>query len=97
VHDDKPTLGVGMVGYAFMGRVHSQAWRTVGAFFDLPVEPTLAVLCLRSRDAVTAPAERLGWAAVETDRNALIHLDDLHIVDTCTPGDSHAMIATAAL
>lgn len=86
-----------MVGYAFMGRVHSQAWRTVGAFFDLPVKPTLAVLCGRSREAVTATAEQFGWAAVETDWKELINRDDVQIVDICTPGDSHAEIAIAAL
>jgi len=60
-----PTLGVGMVGYAFMGAAHSQAWRTVGRFFDLPWEPDLAVLC--GRDAVQISPRR----ATRVDLNAL--------------------------
>ncbi|WP_371783222.1 Gfo/Idh/MocA family protein [Streptosporangium subroseum] len=95
--DDKPTLGIGMVGYAFMGRVHSQAWRSVSAFFDLPVTPTMAALCGRSKERTTAAAADLGWAAVETDWRDLIRRDDVDIVDICTPGDSHAEIAIAAL
>ncbi|GAA3838981.1 Gfo/Idh/MocA family oxidoreductase [Sphaerisporangium flaviroseum] len=95
--DNRPALGVGMVGYAFMGRVHSQAWRSVGAFFDLPVAPVMAVLSGRSKDRTSAAAADLGWAAVETDWKDLIKRDDVDIVDICTPGDSHAEIAIAAL
>ncbi|GAA5041252.1 Gfo/Idh/MocA family oxidoreductase [Thermocatellispora tengchongensis] len=86
-----------MVGYAFMGRVHSQAWRSVGAFFDLPVRPEMAVLSGRSAERTAAAAARLGWAAVETDWKELVNRDDVAIVDICTPGDSHAEIAIAAL
>ncbi|GAA1519287.1 Gfo/Idh/MocA family oxidoreductase [Sphaerisporangium rubeum] len=86
-----------MVGYAFMGRVHSQAWRAVGAFFDLPVAPVMAVLSGRSAERTAAAAAQLGWAAVETDWKELIKREDVHIVDICTPGDSHAEIAIAAL
>jgi predicted dehydrogenase len=49
-------LGVGMVGYAFMGAVHSQAWRTAGRFFDLPLQPDLTALCGRDEDKATASA-----------------------------------------
>jgi predicted dehydrogenase len=97
VSDNRPALGVGMVGYAFMGRVHSQAWRSVGAFFDLPVVPVMAVLSGRSKDRTAAAAANLGWAAVENDWKDLISRDDVDIVDICTPGDSHAEIAIAAL
>ncbi|APY85319.1 gfo/Idh/MocA family oxidoreductase [Streptomyces alfalfae] len=93
----KRPLGVGMVGYAFMGAAHSQGWRTVGRVFDLPVEPALAAVCGRDADAVRAAADRLGWAAAETDWRALIARDDVDLVDICTPGDSHAEIAIAAL
>jgi len=95
--ESRPTLGVGMVGYAFMGRAHSQAWRTVGAFFDLPYAPAMVALAGRTRDQATAAADRLGWQAAETDWRALIDRDDVHIVDICTPGDTHAEIAIAAL
>ncbi|GAA3152966.1 Gfo/Idh/MocA family oxidoreductase [Planomonospora alba] len=95
--DSRPALGVGMVGYAFMGRAHSQAWRNVGAFFDLPVRPVMAALGGRSEERTAAAAASLGWAAVETDWKRLVHRDDVAIVDVCTPGDSHAEIAIAAL
>jgi predicted dehydrogenase len=91
------TLNVGMVGYAFMGAVHSQAWRTAGRFFDLPLAPELAVLCGRSAAATQAAADRMGWAAVETDWKALVRRDDVDLVDVCTPGDTHAEITVAAL
>ncbi|MFG1700235.1 Gfo/Idh/MocA family protein [Nonomuraea sp. NPDC049309] len=94
---DKTTIGVGMVGYAFMGRVHSQAWRSVGAFFDLPLAPRMAVLAGRSKERTEAAAAQLGWADVETDWRELVRRDDVQIVDICTPGDSHAEIAIAAL
>ncbi|WP_371934698.1 Gfo/Idh/MocA family protein [Streptomyces sp. KL118A] len=94
---EKRPLGVGMVGYAFMGAAHSQGWRTVGRVFDLPVQPVLSAVCGRDGGAVRAAADRLGWAAAETDWRALIARDDVDIVDICTPGDSHAEIAVAAL
>ncbi|MEC4018711.1 Gfo/Idh/MocA family protein [Streptomyces sp. H27-D2] len=92
-----PTLGVGMVGYAFMGAAHSQGWRTAGRVFDLPLRPVMSAVCGRDPAAVRAAAGRLGWAAAETDWRALIARDDVQLVDICTPGDSHAEIAIAAL
>ncbi|WP_051127359.1 MULTISPECIES: Gfo/Idh/MocA family oxidoreductase [unclassified Streptomyces] len=86
-----------MVGYAFMGAAHSQGWRTVGRVFDLPLTPRLAAVCGRDGQAVRAAADRLGWAAAETDWRSLIARDDVDLVDVCTPGDSHAEIAIAAL
>ncbi|NEB05376.1 Gfo/Idh/MocA family oxidoreductase [Streptomyces sp. SID13726] len=93
----KAPLRVGMVGYAFMGAAHSQGWRTVGRVFDLPRRPVLAAICGRDADAVRRAADRHGWAAAETDWRALIERDDVDLVDICTPGDSHAEIAVAAL
>ncbi|CAL9373977.1 MULTISPECIES: Gfo/Idh/MocA family protein [unclassified Streptomyces] len=93
----KPPLRVGMVGYAFMGAAHSQGWRTVGRVFDLPLRPEMAVICGRDADAVRAAADRHGWAEAETDWRALVERDDVDLVDICTPGDSHAEIALAAL
>ncbi|MFF1300329.1 MULTISPECIES: Gfo/Idh/MocA family protein [unclassified Streptomyces] len=94
---EKPPLRVGMVGYAFMGAAHSQGWRTVGRVFDLPRQPVLSAICGRDPAAVRAAADRHGWAAAETDWRALIARDDVDLVDICTPGDSHAEIAVAAL
>ncbi|MFD9430264.1 Gfo/Idh/MocA family protein [Streptomyces sp. NPDC060002] len=93
----KQPLRVGMVGYAFMGAAHSQGWRTAGRVFDLPRRPVLAVICGRDPSAVRAAADRNGWAATETDWRALVARDDVDLVDICTPGDSHAEIAVAAL
>jgi predicted dehydrogenase len=91
------TLGIGMVGYAFMGAAHTHAWRTAGRFFDLPLAPDLAVLCGRNAEAAQRAAERLGWRSTETDWKQLLSRDDVGLVDICSPGDTHADIAIAAL
>ena len=91
------SLGVGLVGYAFMGAAHSQAWRTAPHAFDLPLRPVLAVLCGRDRAATEAAARRYGFGDVETDWHALLERDDVQLIDVCTPGDSHAEISVAAL
>lgn len=91
------TVGVGMVGHAFMGRAHSQAWRSVGPFFGPPLTPVMTALAGRSAERVRAAAESLGWASVETDWKELLRRDDVQLVDVCTPGDGHAEIAVAAL
>ncbi|WP_456788582.1 Gfo/Idh/MocA family protein [Cellulomonas sp. P5_C5] len=86
-----------MVGYAFMGVAHSQAWRNAPRFFDLPLRPDLAAVAGRDEAAVTAAATKLGWSSTETDWKALVSRDDIDLVDICTPGDTHAEIAIAAL
>ena len=91
------SLGVGMVGYAFMGAAHSQAWRTAPHAFDLPLRPVLAALCGRDPGATAAAARRYGFDAAETDWRALLERDDVQLIDVCTPGDSHAEISVAAL
>ena len=91
------TLGVGMVGYAFMGAVHSQAWRSAPRFFDLPAQLRMAVLAGRDETRLKAAASRYGWESTETDWGRLIDRSDVDIVDICTPGDTHAQIAIAAL
>jgi len=93
----RPSLGIGMVGYAFMGAAHAHAWRTAARVFDLPLQPRMVALCGRDPDAVRAAADRQGWAGVETDWRALIARDDVQLVDVCTPGDLHAEISIAAL
>jgi len=94
---NRPTLGVGQVGYSFMGAAHSHAWRTAPRFFDVPVVPRMAALCGRDAAAVEEAGARLGWDSVETDWHALLERDDVDLVDVCTPGDTHAEIAIAAL
>ncbi|WP_010534571.1 Gfo/Idh/MocA family protein [Brachybacterium squillarum] len=93
---DRP-LGVALIGYAFMGRAHSQAWRTVEAVFDDVPPIARSVLVGRDQEAVTAAAEQLGWQEAATDWREVIIRDDVDIVDICTPGFLHADIAIAAL
>jgi predicted dehydrogenase len=86
-----------MVGYAFMGAAHSHAWRTAPRFFDLPLAPELAAVAGRNPEGVRAAAAKYGWDSVETDWRALIERDDIDLIDICTPGNTHAEIAIAAL
>jgi predicted dehydrogenase len=91
------TLRVGMVGHAFMGAAHSHAWRTAPRFFDLPLTPQLTAVAGRDPERASAAAAALGWASAETDWRHLIERDDIDLVDICTPGNTHAEIAIAAL
>ena len=94
---DTPEIGIGMVGYAFMGAAHSRAWATVGQAFDVPLRPRMTVLAGRDGAATRRAARRYGWRHAETDWRAVIERDDVQLVDICTPGDTHAEIAIAAL
>ena len=90
-------LRVAMVGHAFMGTAHSQAWRTVNRVFDLPATAVMQVVCGRDAARTQEAADRLGWAHAATDWREVVERDDIDLVDVCTPGDSHAEIAVAAL
>lgn len=91
------TINVGLVGYKFMGKAHSNAYRQVAHFFpDVALKPVLQTLCGRDRDAVQQAANEFGWHEVETDWRNLIARDDIGLVDISTPGDTHAPIAIAA-
>src|SRR6476646_2372922 len=92
-----PVLGVGMVGYAFMGAVHSQAWRTAGRCFDLPCAPPLPALARGDAAGVQSFFLLKGSATTETDWRRLLDRDDVALIDICTPGDTHAEIAIASL
>jgi predicted dehydrogenase len=94
---DRSDVRIGMVGYAFMGAAHSQAWRTVNRAFDLPARARRVAVCGRDATMVAAAANRLGWESTETDWRTLIQRDDIDLVDICVPGDLHAEIAIAAL
>lgn len=93
----KPTLGVAMVGYGFMGAAHSQGWRVAPRFFDLDAEPVMRTIVGRDAERVEDARVRFGWERAETDWRRVIEDPDIDIVDICTPGDSHAEIAIAAL
>ncbi len=90
-------IGVGLVGYKFMGKSHSNGYRQVGHFFpNLPITPELTALCGRDEAAVKAAAADMGWNSYETDWKKLVSRPDIGVVDVSTPGDSHAEIAIAA-
>ncbi|WP_411375463.1 Gfo/Idh/MocA family protein [Arthrobacter sp. MPF02] len=89
-------LGVAMIGYAFMGKAHSNAWRNVAGFFDVPAVEQ-KVLVGRDAAAVAEAAGKYGWADSATDWRSVISRDDIDIVDICAPGWMHADIAVAAL
>ena len=90
-------LRVAMIGYGFMGAAHSQGWRVAPRFFDLPADPSMSVVVGRDSAAVSAAAEKWGWAESATDWREVIARDDIDVVDIVTPGDTHAEIAIAAL
>ncbi len=90
-------LRVAMIGYAFMGAAHSVAWRQAPRVFDLPRDIDMRLVCGRDRAKVAATARRLGWADSCADWREAVVRDDIDIVDICTPGDTHAEIALAAL
>jgi predicted dehydrogenase len=89
-------LGVATIGYAFMGKAHSQAWRNVAAFFEVPAIEQ-RVLVGRDIEQAAQAAVRFRWAEAATDWRRVIARDDVHIVDICVPGWLHAEIAIAAL
>lgn len=90
-------LGVAVIGYSFMGKAHSNAWRNVGAFYPDTPRVRQQVLVGRDPGAVKAAAERYGWAESATDWQSVVDRDDIDVVDICTPGHLHADIALAAL
>jgi predicted dehydrogenase len=93
----KKKLNVAMIGYDFMGRAHSNAWRQVARFMrDVPFEPVMKVVAGRTETKVKEAAERLGWEEYATRWEDVIARKDIDIIDICTPGDSHMPIAIAA-
>jgi predicted dehydrogenase len=92
----KQKLNIAMIGSGFIGKVHSNAFRQVGHFFDLPYELHLSVICGRNRTKLDAAAAQWGWEEVETDWHALINRKDIDIVDIAVPNALHAPIAVAA-
>jgi len=91
------SIGVGLVGYKFMGKSHSNAYRQVKHFFpDCAFTPEMTALCGRDEAAVKQAAIDMGWNGYETDWKKLVTRKDIGLVDVSTPGDSHASIAIAA-
>ena len=89
-------LRVGMIGYGFMGKAHSNAYQKVNRFFDLQTRPVLQALCARDQEVAQQFANNWGYASVESDWRALIERDDIDAVDICVPNHLHREIAVAA-
>jgi predicted dehydrogenase len=89
-------LNIGMIGYGFMGRAHSNAYRKVSNFFDLEYTPVLKAVCARDAAKAQAFADKWGYESIETDWRKLIARPDIDAVDICTPNNLHKEIAIAA-
>ena len=82
------TLRVAMIGYGFMGKVHSHAWRSVNHFFPDAPQVEMSVICGRSKDALEAARVTFGWNEAETDWKKVIARSDIDVIDICTAGDT---------
>jgi myo-inositol 2-dehydrogenase/D-chiro-inositol 1-dehydrogenase len=92
----KKNLNIGMVGYGFMGRTHSNAFLQAGRFFDLEYQPVLKAVCARNAARAEAFAANWGYQATETDWRKLVERKDIDLIDIASPNDTHAEIAIAA-
>lgn len=93
----KRKLNIALIGYQFMGKAHSNAYRQAGRFFDLNVEPVMKVLVGRSEKKVKAAQELFGWEEYATNWEDVIARDDIDVIDIGTPNDTHALISVEAL
>jgi predicted dehydrogenase len=92
----KKKLNIGMVGYGFMGRTHSNAFRQINPFFNLPYETVLKAICARDEAKVKPFADQWGYESTETDWRKLIERKDIDVIDIASPNDTHMEIAIAA-
>ena len=89
-------VNVGLVGYKFMGKAHSNAYSDVAMFFDLDAEPVMKAICGRDEKGVKAAAEKFGWETYETDWEKLVKRSDIDLVDITAPSNAHKDIAIGA-
>ena len=92
----KQKLNVAIIGYGFMGRAHSNAYRQVGNFFDLEYEPVMKVASARQQDQLEAFAANWGWQETDTDWRRVVERPDIDLVDICAPNNVHLEMAQAA-
>jgi predicted dehydrogenase len=92
----KKTINVGMIGYGFMGKAHSNAYATVNHFFDLAYRPVLKAICGRNAESTAAFQENWGYESTESDWRELLKRDDIDVIDICVPNNLHKEIAIAA-
>jgi predicted dehydrogenase len=91
------SLNIGLIGYGFMGRTHSNGYKRVNDFFpELKHRPVLKAVCGRNTEKVQAFADQWQYESIETDWRALVARKDIDAIDICTPNNSHAEIAIAA-
>ncbi len=89
-------INIALLGYKFMGKAHSNAFRQVRRFFPGNLEPRMKVICGRDEAAVEAAARQLGWEEYDTDWRRVVERKDIDVVDVSTPGNWHAEMAIAA-
>ncbi|MGZ3381727.1 MAG: Gfo/Idh/MocA family protein, partial [Isosphaeraceae bacterium] len=89
-------LNIGLIGYGFMGRTHSNAYKRVNDFFDVEYRPVLKAVCGRTAPGAESFAEKWGYESVETDWRKLVERKDIDVIDICTHNNTHAEIAIAA-
>ncbi len=89
-------LNIGIIGYKFMGKAHSNAWKKAPLFFDLPFEPVLKAACGRQKENLEEFAEKWGWEETETDWRKLIAREDIDVIDIALPQHLHFEIAVEA-
>jgi len=92
----KKPLNIGMVGYGFMGRTHSNAFLQALRFFDLSYQPVLKAICARNPERARVFASNWGYESIETDWRKLVERSDIDLIDIASPNDTHAVIAVAA-
>ncbi len=92
----KKDFNIGMIGYGFMGRAHSNAYCKVSNFFDLELNPVLKAACARNAEPLQAFADKWGYESIETDWRKLVERDDIDAVDICVPNNLHKEIVLAA-
>ncbi len=89
-------LRIGMIGYGFMGRAHSNAYKRLNDFFPVEHRPVLKAVCGRNAEKAAAFASNWGYERVETDWRAIVSAKDIDVVDIGTPNDTHFDIAIEA-
>jgi predicted dehydrogenase len=90
------TLNLGMIGYGFMGRAHTNGYKRVADFFpDVPYKPVLKAACARDAEKIKAFADQWGYESIETDWRKLVERKDIDAVDICVPNNLHKEIAIA--
>src|SRR5579863_920365 len=92
----KKTLNVGMIGYGFMGRTHSNAFLQAGRFFEFPYQPVLKAVCARNSERAQKFAGQWGYESTEADWRKMVERKDIDLIDIASPNDTHAEIAIAA-